>query len=96
MKLKKKCQDSMIGWLEKKYPGVRDIVNLLDNIRERVDKQYIRGLSEVEEIAEKEQSKEPHQTDGPAAAEKADVEGDESAQKLASNEEKEAEYCDGG
>ena len=40
MKIKKKFQDSVIGWLEKKYLGVRDIVNLLDNVRVRVDTKY--------------------------------------------------------
>jgi len=50
MKIKKKFQDSVIGWLEKKYPGVRDIVHLLDNVRERVDKQYIKGLTELEDL----------------------------------------------
>ena len=52
MKIKKKFQDSVIGWLEKKYPGVRDIVDLLDNVRERVDKQYIKGLTELEDLTE--------------------------------------------
>eukprot|EP00090_Calanus_glacialis_P011310 TRINITY_DN19740_c0_g1_i1.p1 TRINITY_DN19740_c0_g1~~TRINITY_DN19740_c0_g1_i1.p1 ORF type:complete len:510 (-),score=107.93 TRINITY_DN19740_c0_g1_i1:92-1621(-) len=52
MKLKKKFQDSVIGWLEKKYPGVRDIVDLLDNVRERVDTQYIKGLTELEDLTE--------------------------------------------
>jgi len=52
MKIKKKFQDSVIGWLEKKYPGVRDIVNLLDNVRERVDNQYIKGLTELEDLTE--------------------------------------------
>ena len=59
MKIKKKFQDSVIGWLEKKYPGVRDIVNLLDNVRERVDTQYIKGLTELEDLtkADKEEMK---------------------------------------
>ena len=59
MKIKKKFQDSVIGWLEKKYLGVRDIVNLLDNVRVRVDTKYIKGLTELEDLtkADKEEMK---------------------------------------
>jgi len=52
MKLKRKCQNAIIVCLERRYPGVRDVVNLLDKIRERVDKQYIEGLTELEDLTE--------------------------------------------
>ena len=29
MKLKKKCQSAVLSFLERRYPGIRDIVNLL-------------------------------------------------------------------
>lgn len=48
MKVKKKCQDWFISVLEKRYPGIKDVVHLLDKIRDRVDKQYVGGLSELD------------------------------------------------
>ena len=77
MKLKKKFQSGVLSFLERRYPGIRDIVNLLgnkpllikhtvhtsfnshaifpvficvfkENVRERVAKQYVPGVTEVD------------------------------------------------
>ena len=48
MKIKKKVQNTVISFLEKRYPGVREVVELLDKVRERVEKQYVEGVSEVD------------------------------------------------
>ena len=39
MPLKAKIQESLIGMLEKRYTGIREVVGLLDKVRERVEKQ---------------------------------------------------------
>ena len=44
MPLKAKIQESLIGMLEKRYTGIREIVALLDKVRERVEKQRIAGM----------------------------------------------------
>ena len=44
MPLKAKIQEGLIGMLEKRYTGIREVVALLDKVRERVEKQGIAGM----------------------------------------------------
>ena len=44
MPLKAKIQEGLIRMLEKRYTGIREVVGLLDKVRERVEKQRIAGL----------------------------------------------------
>ena len=44
MPLKAKIQEGLIGMLEKRYTGIREVVALLDKVRERVEKQRIAGM----------------------------------------------------
>ena len=44
MPLKAKIQEGLIGMLEKRYTGIREVVGLLDKVRERVEKQNIAGM----------------------------------------------------
>ena len=55
MRLKARFQEWMISLLEKRYSGIREVVGLLDKIRERVENQEIVGLQDFpEEKGEKE------------------------------------------
>ena len=36
MKLKKKCQSAVLSFLERRYPGIRDIVKLLGKNLEKL------------------------------------------------------------
>lgn len=46
-------QESLIGMLEKRYSGVREVVGLLDRVRDNVTNQKIEGLSMEKEINHK-------------------------------------------
>jgi len=59
MRLKARFQEWMISLLERRYSGIREVVGLLDKIRERVENQEIAGLQDFpEEKDEKELAKE--------------------------------------
>ena len=57
--MKARFQEWMISLLERRYSGIREVVGLLDKIRERVENQEIAGLQDFpEEKDEKELAKE--------------------------------------
>jgi len=49
MRLKARFQEWMISLLERRYSGIREVVGLLDKIRERVENQEIVGLQDFPE-----------------------------------------------
>merc|ERR1712112_219101 len=53
MGLKTKMQEGMIGMLEKRYSGIREVVGLLDKVRDNVTNQTIEGLPSEKENNEK-------------------------------------------
>jgi len=53
MGLKTKMQEGMIGMLEKRYSGIREVVGLLDKVRDNVTNQKIEGLPSEKENKEK-------------------------------------------
>ena len=56
MRLKARFQEWMISLLEKRCSGIREVVGLLDKIRERVENQEIAGL---QDFPEEKDGKEP-------------------------------------
>jgi len=49
MRMKARFQEWMISLLERRYSGIREVVGLLDKIRERVENQEIAGLQDFPE-----------------------------------------------
>ena len=63
MPLKAKIQEGLIKMLEKRYTGIREVVGLLDKVRQRVEKQRIAGLRQ-EHSCDDGQDKQPDSNGG--------------------------------
>ena len=58
MGVKARLQEWLISVLERRYSGIREVVGLIDKVRERVENQEIKGLQDKVE-----QKKETDETD---------------------------------